>query len=212
MKKLFIIACLPLLLVGCNQNQQEENDTSTVRGWYKNSTLSYKDIESGTSEIDTFFTTFANANHPYGEKFFINIEQDDCSKCWESCGPVNMASIKLKDDNQEFKLYTIFADEVDSNDNNLFLEYVAVRYATFFNTAISVYNNSYLGAYEEYRANTYIEIGDNYCTPTFYFVDFSFNAPAYTASNGISEVITNINHSDDIVDAYFHRGKYGAPN
>ena len=213
MKKILILPILLLTLIGCGKNDNELIDPNTVRGLYKDSTLSYKGIENNNSDVDKFFTTFSNSNHPYGTKFFVNIEQDNCSNCWDDYGPGNLAFVRLiQEGHDDVRLYTIFADEIDSNGNNLFIKYVFSRYDTFFSNGLTVYENSYLGAYENYSHSTSIYGINEFSTPTFYLIDFTDSAPSYTATNGISEVIQTINHSDDIVDAYYHRGKYGAPS
>lgn len=209
MKKLFVLPIFAALLVSCGQTPDGPSPDPSLKELYKDSTLSYEGIEEYESEIDRFFDNFTNEDHPYGEKFFLNIEQDGCQACIKAYPFIESGLNKLKQtDNQDVKLYTIFADEENGDGENLFSKYLLSRHSYFFDRGVETYLLSNFGKYEDHRSRDYIGPNENFSTPTIYFVDFSESAPHYTSSNGISEVFQGVTSENDIIDAFYHQGRY----
>ena len=178
--------------------------------YYKNFRLKLNGAQDQTSEADGLFkylvdqsngVATADQVNRYGEKFFVAFVQEDCATC-ESCyygfdylqDNWNKNGYNITDGGS-FKLYTIFIDTIDTDDNdaNLFQKYFYGNYDTVFETTAGTIQESYYyinngGPTSNYATEvTKMESEDTFSSPTTFLVDFS--DIEYRNEYGVSEVL-----------------------
>ncbi len=157
----------------------------------------------------------------YGDKFFLVFVGKDCSSCEEAAPGFSTLESNFKgslrpDDGLDFKMYTIFTDEVTSDTTNretAFVKYMD-RNDGFFEEAAGVGFNSayYLNGKISDTDLGYVEQcdPDNFLTPTIMLVDYTSTSP----SKGISEIMFGVSGDDDykkaqlLLDCWNHDGDF----
>lgn len=157
-----------------------------------------------------------------GQKFFLAYVSDECTSCAESREGFetfenNFANF-VSDASVEFKMYTIFSDEVtdDTTTNETaFVKYMD-RNASFFEQAAGVgYSTDYYinGKISDTDLE-YIEQCDpvNFLTPTIFLVDLTDKSP----NLGVSEIMfgvtgdTNVAKAQLLADCWQHKGDFSS--
>ena len=208
-----------------------EDETASQK-YYSSKKISLKNAGDHTSDVDVLFdymTAFSNLDEQgqktgqekFGKKFFVTLVQENCADCdarygafktlEENWGKGSFEELK----GEEFKFYTIYVDETDDDDNNLFEDvYERESVQGLFEDVIP-YMTGDAGVDHPYRENcsspdSYdhnlenLTDRENISTPTTFLVDMTEKAPAWTSSYGIREVLFSFegtNGSDDYAKA-----------
>ena len=157
----------------------------------------------------------------YGEKFFVTFVQEDCSQCetiykgWETAKKSwgNTAGFKEVQDKQgnvistagEFKLYSIFIDETNDDDENIFWKLMDDEFATPFAELSSLENpyrsNNTSISYEGIAnsGSTDISGSATFTSPTTLLFDKEFALKA-NADTGYYQINDNFKIQEIIFD------------
>jgi len=124
------------------------NGTTAAVSFYNETKLKLENTEKGNSEADQLIEYMANydtkdeaAKNKYGKKFFINFVKKDCAVCESNYKGFETLrdywnqgefAITEEGENTTLKMYSIFIDEVNSDDENLFQKYFLDRYMEYF--------------------------------------------------------------------------------
>ena len=216
-----------------------------VKGWFDESDAANKyfakyqlsldkanDIEEGKhvggSEVDKLFSYLEENNEAeiksqYGEKFFIAFVEEESSTCKDLYGGFKMLEDKWSSKNAEFdsvnkdtfKLYTIYTDTVDENDEtiNYFDVVWSNHYELFEDFARGGYlENTVYAKNKNYSTDNYISsfIGgsDAKTCPMssplvmyFDFTDSNLIAKPNQKIRGLSDVLFSVDGSSDLEKA-----------
>lgn len=211
-----VIFSIPSIVNAIKSAQQS---ASEIENYYHKYQLSLEGGETSEADVKTKVLykgqeesgnlsedTLKEIKDAFGtDKFFLTYVADTCPNCVEAKGGFdylennwNKSGFEISD-NKEFKLVSIFTDEVTTETSSLksaFVQYMD-RYNHFFELAAeAAYNTDY---YELKNLNdSDIEaLGeahpDNFLTPTILLIDFSETAP----QQGVSEVMFGVNGDSD---------------
>ena len=231
--RLFLILLTTPLLLGCRFIKGWDSGDSAAVKYYKTKELSLKGAENGNSEADDllkYLSTFASTQQidnagkkKYGVKFFLTFVQESCAMCEDQYGGFKtlekkwgkITDFSLSGDNglgnEPFKMYTLFIDKLNSDDNSLFEYFYNSGIAgLFFSDAFSSmngfkYTHPYLTNGGEYNyayklddLNSY----DSFTTPTTFVIDLTEEGSwGWRSSYGVKEVIFDIAGNDDFARA-----------
>ena len=198
----------------------EEKNPATA--YYRSKELSLKNAEKHESEADKMFDylrSFSKGENvydgmkKYGTKFFLTLVQEDCAACDDRYGAFktleenwNKGSFAGLDGS--FKMYTIFVDTTNSEGENLFMDvYERTAVTLMFEETISYMSGEYAdhpyfnNGDSSYLANLENLINpEEISTPTTFLIDLTENAPDWTSSYGVREVLFSFrgtNGTDD---------------
>jgi len=190
------------------------------------------DVESikTTLAADRLFKyiTIDGSNEAYrkefGDKFFVIFVEDNCDACttvyngldylednWNNTFYFKDQIIDKKSEYyEEFKIYTIFADELDDDDKNCFTEYFYKRWGEGFFT-----NDSWDTFETPYLTKNDIKVSEkflpgNMATPTIMLYDRGFDSGIYSQEGyvlsefeGLNEFVFSVKGSSDYEKASF---------
>ena len=176
--------------------------------YYKKHKLSLSKAEVHDSKVDHLFDYLKEGKDSsyastFGDKFFVTFVQEGCSSCEERYGGFetlqeNWGKGEFAGLDGSFKLYTIFVDDENDDNEKLFKEvFERPEVMNIFETAaadlqvkdthpyaLNCANSSSYGTDLENLTNA-----DEISTPTTFLIDFTDNAPSWTTENGIREVL-----------------------
>ena len=215
-------------LGGCSRKIQKASNEHV--DYFSSKKLSLKNADKHDSDVDNLFDYLTNYNstgiadltgkEKYGDKFFLVLVQKNCSNCEErenafkilekSWGVGDFEELK----GETFKLHTIYVDTKNDDGDYLFESvYDRPDVSNMIEQAIS-----YMAG--EYAEHPYKDNGDdsssyvsnlnnlidreNISTPTTFLIDLTDNAPDWTSSFGVREVLFSFNGTngtDDIAKA-----------
>ena len=152
----------------------------------------------------------------WGEKFFIAFvtKTGDSSNYYQGYEVLASESKKsgaIELEGGNFKLYTIYIDETNSEDEKCFNETKSnffARHEVFFEHTQSLEDCLYAENYgsASYKATLQnVANPDDFSANTGFLVDLTENRPAYTNKYGISEIYFSVTGSDKYNKAYFLR-------
>ena len=210
----------------------EEGNTATA--YYKKTKLTWKGIENGNSQVDGLFKYLENPDEDaagkkkFGDKFFVAFVQEDCAGCesnYEGFKELQSSWNKsIFQTKETFKMFTIFIDETNDDDEEYFTEYVSgdkstCRYNDFFDAAAATKNpyvDNVKGG-EEYYAK--LAGNDNsFESPIVVLIDLNFEGDAHyeIGDFGATEIFYQISGKKDadtpfakaqaIFDCWNHEG------
>lgn len=200
---------------------------SDAENYYQAHAVDLTGAEEGNSDVDALFDYIADptnadnakAKAKYGDKFFLALVQKSCSSCEDRYPGFetlqdNWGTGEFANVDGQFKLFTIYVDEKNSDDESLFEKvYNRPDVEEIFEKAIENMQDQYLHPYSVNNssgASTYASdlenliVPEEITTPTTFLFDFSENAPAWTSENGIREVLFSFEStggSDDYAKA-----------
>lgn len=204
--------------------------STAAQKYYSSKKVSLKNAEDGKSDVDAIFdylesyhqtqTADAEGEKKFGKKFFLTLVQEDCTACEERYGAFktleenwgNGSFEELKD--EKFSLHTVFVDSKNDKDENLFKN--VFKRPTV--EAMLEETISYMSGNEEadhpYKDNggdssyvTSLEAltdADEITTPVTFLIDLTTDAPDWTSTYGVREVLfsfSGTNGSDDYAKA-----------
>ena len=192
--------------------------------YYEKKELSWKKVDDGKSEVDSFFKYISNYDEEsakktdsfkkFGSKFFVAFVQKGCEGCendyygfktvqsnWDNY--VENTS-DLNEESKEFKLFTIYIDEENEDDTvekNYFKKYITGDASTCRYTEVFEEFSQFRSNYTE---NKKLDIEPKFVelvtSPTILLFDFNFEPKAddfYSGSNyGLSEVFFEISSDE----------------
>ena len=204
------------------------SDSSASVKYYTSKKVSLKNAEDHNSDVDVLFdylTAFADNDQAaqatgkkkFGEKFFLTLVQENCANCDDRYGAFktleenwNKGSLDQLDGS--FKMYTIYVDTKNDDGDNLFEDvYERPEVSTIFEDAIATMTENG----HPYKDNgddsaSYVTNVENLLdreqisTPTTFLIDLTNDAPDWTSSYGVREILFSFNGtngSDDIAKA-----------
>ena len=227
-----------------------------VKGWFDESDAANKyfakyqlsldkaDSGKGESEVDALFNYIQERDEStikskYGERFFIAFVQEESSSCKDLYGGLKMFQDKWADKKEgefkdlagEFKLYTVYTDAVNEDDEevNLFNEVWSNHIELFEDFGRNGYlAKTYYAQNKNYSDDNYINsfIGSSdtktcpMSTPLVMYFDFSEQNPFKVAGSaerivGLSDVIFTVDGSSDLEkartlrDCWAHKDIFG---
>lgn len=192
---------------------------SDSQKFYEAHEVSLKGAADGESDVDALFDYIANpedsknasAKAKYGDKFFLALVQESCSACEDRYPGFetlkdNWGTGEFANVDGEFKLFTIYVDELDDDDESLFEKvYNRPDVQAIFEKAMENMQDQNLHPYAVNNSGgaasyaTELEnliVPEEITTPTTFLVDFSDNAPEWTSENGIREVLFSFESTD----------------
>ena len=206
------------------------DDDSAAQKYYSNKKVSLKNAEKHESDVDVLFdyltayndndeAKVAEGKKKFGDKFFLTLVQENCANCDERYGAFktleeNWNKGSLDGLDGSFKMHTIYVDTKNDDGDNLFEDvYEKDSVSTIFEDTISCMSGEYTT--HPYKDNgddssTYITNLENLTdreqisTPTTFLIDLTDEAPDWTSSYGVREVLFSFNGtngSDDIAKA-----------
>lgn len=203
-----------------------DSDSASLK-YYESHKISLKKAEDHKSKTDSLFDYIDHyekgeatdaEKKEWGDKFFVMLVQESCSACEERYGGFkaleeNWGKGSFDNLEGEFKLYTIFVDTKNDDGDNLFEEvYERDTVGAIFEDSIATMqavtghpyatNGSSASSYDSELEN--LTDPDNISTPTLFLFDMTEDAPTWTSSYGVREVLFNFettDGSDDIARA-----------
>lgn len=221
-----VIFSIPSIVNGITAlNDDLNSDENFYRGYQKSL------VDNTASEADKLTNYIwdrtegnevsASDKATYGDKFFLVYVASDCDACKTAREGFevlrdNFGSSYQPDDKLDFKMYTIFADEVTSDTTTTqtaFVQYM-IRFSYFFEEAAGV------GYASDYYLNGKIsdtDLGhvenidpDDFTTPTIMLVDFTETSP----EQGVSEIMFSVSGDNSykkaelLLDCWNHSGDF----
>ena len=198
-----IIFSIPYITQWVNSWFDSANAAQSFFSEYK---VSLKDSENSNSDADKLFNYLLNYQKDsddakkYGNKFFIMLTEEDCAGC-----TTTYEGLKYLRDNwnksefvtegqDEFKLYSLFVDTTNDDDENLFKKYFYNTYDVNFeevagNMPLSPYYTNQGGAGSTYASNIdSLSDPNSMSVPTLFLVDLDYEC-AQQNQLGITEII-----------------------
>ena len=208
------------------------NDDSAAQKYYSNKKLSLKNADkdhgSETDELFSYFKSYSDSDEAgiekgkkkFGDKFFVALVQEDCANCDERYGGFktleeNWGKGSFDNVDGNFKLYTIYVDTKNDDGDNLFEEvYDRPEVTGMIEEAFS-YMSGDTGVDHPYADNigsktSYVNNLENLSnreeisTPTIFLIDMTDNAPEWTSTYGVREILFSFdgtNGTDDFAKA-----------
>ena len=195
--------------------------TSWVKSWFNSDNaaesffseyqLSLKKSEDKNSEADGLFSYLVNYNpstsdkSKYGTKFFVMLTESDCTGC-----TTTYEGMKYLRDHwnkseftttEEFKLYSLFVDQENDDEKNLFKEYFYNSYNVNFeevagNMPFAPYYVNQGGESSTYAANiNSLADPESMTVPTLFLIDLEFEC-AQQNQLGVTEVLFSVEAKD----------------
>ena len=186
-----IIFSIPYITKWVQSWYDSQNATESFFKEYK---LSLTDAETQESDADGLFkyltgqTDQETGKAKYGDKFFVMLTESEC----EGCATAYEGLKYLRDNwnknefstGDEFRLYSLFVDETNDDDKNLFKEYFYNNYDVNFeqlasSMTLSAYYTNKGGSSSTYATNIdSLADPEAMSVPTMFYVDFSYNETA----------------------------------
>ena len=208
------------------------NDDSAAQKYYSNKKLSLKNADkdhgSETDELFSYFKSYSDSDEAgiekgkkkFGDKFFVALVQEECANCDERYGGFktleeNWGKGSFDNVDGNFKLYTIYVDTKNDDGDNLFEEvYDRPEVTGMIEEAFS-YMSGDTGVDHPYADNigsktSYVNNLENLSnreeisTPTIFLIDMTDNAPEWTSTYGVREILFSFdgtNGTDDFAKA-----------
>jgi hypothetical protein len=201
----------------------------SVKGWFDESDaankyfakyqLSLKGANDGKSRVDDLFTSLSNGEGAsYGEKFFIAFVEEDNSSCKDLYGGIKSFQDKFNKNAEfsnldgKFKLYTIYTDTKDSDDDSikLFDKVWSGHYSFFEDLAHSDYlSETFYAKNNDYNndkyTNSFVGSSENetcpMTSPLMMYFDFTGSNPIDEKDQkikGLSDVIFSVDGSTEL--------------
>jgi len=205
-----IIFSIPYITKWVQSWYDSQNATASFFNEYK---LSLENTENGNSDADGLFkymsgaTDQAEGKKKYGDKFFIMLTESECEGCASA-----YEGLKYLRDNwnknefstgDEFRLYSLFVDETNDDDKNLFKDYFYNNYDVNFEELASTmtlapYYTNKGGSSSTYATNIdSLADPEAMSVPTLFYVDFSFNeTDPQKNSLKVSEILFSVDAKD----------------
>ncbi len=235
-----VIFSIPYITKWVQSWFKEGNPADSFYGKYA---LSYKNIENHESEIDDLFKYMEYMENPteenakaraegkehFGEKFFLAFVQKDCEACEQNFTGYKLLrsewgkgefSFNETYKKEDFKMHTIFIDEINDKGDNLFKKYVLDgTYTNIFEEASNL-DNPYLDNEDGVNyENIHGSSADTFTSPTNFLVDFKAdNRVTWDFAYGVTEIAftftgkdsqdTNYGIARTIWDFWNHQGVF----
>lgn len=176
--------------------------------YYNKHKLSLSKAEVHDSKVDHLFDYLKEGKDSsyastFGDKFYVTFVQEGCASCEERYGGFetlqeNWGKGEFAGLDGNFKLYTIFVDDENDDNEKLFKEvFERPEVMNIFETAAAelqdkdnhpyALNGSNSSSYATDLEN--LTNADEISTPTTFLIDFTDKAPAWTTDHGIREVL-----------------------
>ena len=199
------------------------NEGSAAEKYYTSKKLNLKNAEKHTSDVDGLFDyldTYSQTNKAteegkkkFGEKFFLTLVQKECSACEDrymgfKTLEENYGKGSFAVDSKEpaYKFYTIYVDTKNDSNENLFEDvYERQSVANMFEETISYmlgdagadhpyYDNGKDSSYKTSLEN--LTDREEISTPTTFLIDLTDEAPNWTSTHGVREVLFSFDGTD----------------
>ena len=212
-----VIFSIPSIVKGITKLNDELNSSETYYTKFQ------KSLKGGkTSEADELTNAIENEElGKYGDKFFLAFVSNDCANCTEAKEGFEVLAKGWNDkyvanDGKDFKMYTIFTDEVTdetTSSKTAFVQYLDRHIKFFEDTASNAYDTDYWrnGHLSEADLIAMHDAGTDFLTPTILLIDGTDNNPGGYI---VSEVMFGVsgdkssNKADLLIDCWNHEGEF----
>lgn len=215
-----VIFSIPSIVKGIQKLQEDRESSDTYYHKFQQSLVSNVDSEADKL-VNNVIAKFddSSVESLYGDKFFLAFVGEDCSSCKEAKGGFETLEKNFKgslapDDGLDFKMYTIFTDEVTSDTTTSQTAFVKFmdRNSYFFETAGAVgYDSAYYlnGKISDSDLQNVESCDpDNFLTPTILLIDYT------KEHNGFSEIMFGVSGDNDyqkaelLLNCWNHTGDF----
>lgn len=217
-----VIFSIPSIVKGIQSWNDALNSSDTYyHGFQKSLVAGNKSDADKITELIYNKSSNPSIQSEYGDKFFLLFVSESCDVCKKSKPGFQTLQNHFGDtlqpkDKKEFKMYTIFADEVTSDTTTkqtAFVKYMDRRSYFFEDAAAAGYNSAYYlnGKISDSDLQNVESVDpDNFLTPTIMLIDFTESSPSY----GVSEIMFGVEGDNDyekaqhLLDCWDHKGDF----